>query len=299
MLLNVQEGPIERRRLILRDSVGILTLLLITAALFAVTLFLFRSFSAHRADLAQRWSTRGRAALTAGKPDEAIMALRTALAYAPGTRDDELLLAEALDQTGRPEQVDESYQYFMSLWNADPGSGPVNLQLARLERRRRQVDDAINFYRAAIYGTWQGAGLEQRAAARLELAQYLIEQRDLDAARLELLIAGGDTPESYDRDMQIGGLLEQASDPDDAVTYYRRALKTNPRSRTQRDAARDAVTRIEAEQAAAAAAAIAAEQEAGTGPEASTNPQINQGTKAGPGGSPNVKSSAQQKGSQR
>lgn len=295
MLITVEEGLEERRRVVLRDSLHLLALLLVTAALFAVTLFLFRSFSAHRADLAQRWSTRGRDALAAGEPDEAIMALRTALVYAPGTRDDELRLAEALGRTGRPEQAEESYEYLMGLWSAEPGYGPINLQLARLERKRNHPQDAIDFYRAAIYGTWEGGGLAQRAAARLELAQYLIEQQELDAARMELLIAGGDTPESYDRDMQIGALLEQAGGLDDAETFYRRALKTNPRERAQRDAAREAIARIEQKQAAeaAAAAAAAAAQEAGTGPGS------DDGAKGSSGNVQDAKPATPQKGSQR
>ncbi|HXE08710.1 MAG TPA: tetratricopeptide repeat protein [Acidobacteriaceae bacterium] len=262
MLITVEEGPVESRRLILRDSLNVLGLLLTITALFAVTFFLFRSFSAHRADLAQRWSARGRMALQAGKPDEAITALRTALVYAPGTRDDELLLAEALEQTNRPEEAEESYQYLTGLWTADPGYGPINLQLARLERKRDQPQDAINSYRAAIYGTWQGGGLEERAAVRLELAQYLIAQHDLEAAHLELLIAGGDAPETYERDMEIGSLLEQAIAAGDAETYYRRALQAAKRNREERDAARDAIARIEAAQAAAAVAAAQEEDSA-------------------------------------
>jgi hypothetical protein len=60
----------------LRDAVTFLGLTLVTAVLFAVTLFLFRSFAAHRAELAQRWSERGRIAISQGKPDQAIVALR-------------------------------------------------------------------------------------------------------------------------------------------------------------------------------------------------------------------------------
>ncbi len=247
----------ERRRLVLRDSLGILTLLLVTAALFGVTLFLFRSFSAHRLELARRWSARGQAALKAAKPDEAITALRTALAYAPGTREYELSLAQALGQTGRPDQAEESYRYFMSLWAADPGYGPLNLQLARLARKRNQPQDAINFYRAAIYGTWRGGGVQQRAEARLELAQYLMETHDLQAARLELLIAGGDGEDNYARDLRIGGLLEQAGDAEDAEGYYRRALKLQPRGIE----AREAFARLKAEQEAAAAAVVEAGKE--------------------------------------
>jgi tetratricopeptide (TPR) repeat protein len=252
MQSSVQDMPMARRKLLLRDSLGIFVLLVTTGALFAVTYFLFRSFSVHRAELATRWSERGSAALKAGKPDDAITDLRAALVYAPGTREYELPLAEALGQTGRPEQAEESYQYFMNLWAAEPGYGPINLQLARLERKRNRPQDAINFYRAAIYGTWEGGGVAQRAEVRLELAQYLIEQNDAQAARMELLIAGGDAEDDYGRDMRIGGLLEQASDADDAESYYRRALKAHPRD----EAARAAIARLEAAQAAAEAAAV-------------------------------------------
>src|ERR1700744_472958 len=105
MPTELHDNAIAKRRLILRDSLGILSLVLITGILFVATLFLFRSFSAHRAELARRWSGRGRAALAAGKPVEAIADLRTALTYAPGTRDYQLFLAEALGEAG---QTDES-----------------------------------------------------------------------------------------------------------------------------------------------------------------------------------------------
>jgi len=72
MLTDFAEGSVARRRLILRDSLAILSLTLATVVLFLVTLFLFRSFSAHREVLAQRWSDRGRASLQAGNPGEAI-----------------------------------------------------------------------------------------------------------------------------------------------------------------------------------------------------------------------------------
>ena len=97
--------------------------------LFAVTLFLFRSFTAHRAVLGQRWSDRGRAALQAGRPEEAIADLRTALSYAPGTRAYELLLAEALGEAGHS---DEGFNYFLGLWDTEPGNGFVNSCLKKL-----------------------------------------------------------------------------------------------------------------------------------------------------------------------
>ena len=225
MVTEIDESKIVRRRLILRDALAILSLVLVTVALFGVTLFLFRSFTRHRAELADRWSARGRQSLKAGNPAAAIAALRTALSYAPGTRSYELLLAEALGADGRTE---ESYQYFMGLWETQPGSGFINLELARLAASRNEHQAAVNFYRAAIYGTWEGDGVARRAEVRLELARYLITQHDLDSAREELLIAGGNTPDDYDRDITLGLLLQQTGDPKDAWTYYQRAVKGRP-----------------------------------------------------------------------
>ena len=159
------------KQLFVFDSLAFFSLVLITVLLFVITLFLFRSFSDHRSVLARRWSDRGRADLQANRPDAAIVDLHTALTYAPGTRAYEELLAQALGAAGHTE---ESYQYFMSLWDAEPGSGPINLQLARLARKRNDRQAAVRFYHAAIYGTWEGDGVARRADTRLELARCLI-----------------------------------------------------------------------------------------------------------------------------
>jgi Tfp pilus assembly protein PilF len=225
MSVELHETSLAKRRLILRDTLAILSLLLATIVLFAITLFLFRSFSAHRDDLAQRWSTRGMHDLETGKPGEAIVALRTALTYAPGTRAYELLLAQALGEAGRTE---ESYQYFMGLWETEPGNGRINLQLARLAAKRNDRLAATNFYRASIYGTWEGDGVERRTEVRLELARYLIAGHDLEGARTELLIAGGNAPDNFDRDVTLAELLQQVDDPSDARTYLRKAIADRP-----------------------------------------------------------------------
>lgn len=226
MVTEKDEQAIARRRLILRDSLGFLTLVVGTLALFGITLALFRSFSAHREDLAKRWSQRGDAALKSGHPEQAVVALRTALGYAPDTRDYELLLAEALGQAGR---TDESYSYFMTLWDRQPGDGLINLELARLAARRGDRNAAVEFYRASIYGTWQGDGVIRRATVRLELARYLVASADYPAARMELLIAGGNVPESPEFDQTLAGLLVQAHDPADAWSFYQKALAARPK----------------------------------------------------------------------
>jgi tetratricopeptide (TPR) repeat protein len=218
-----------KRRLILRDTLTFLGLLLITIVLFAITLFLFRSFSAHREELAQRWSARGQAALESEQPNQAIVALRTALSYAPGVRSDELMLAQALGDAGRYE---ESYNYFLGLWESQPGDGLINLSLARLAARKNDVQATVNYYRASIYGTWEGDGVVRRRDVRLELARYLIAHHDLSSARTELLIAGGNAPDDATLELTLAALLEQAEAPWDALHYYQKVLTQQPKNET-------------------------------------------------------------------
>jgi tetratricopeptide (TPR) repeat protein len=225
MTLQTEDYSSLKRKLILRDSLTFLSLLLVTIVLFLITLFLFRSFTTHREELAQRWSARGQAALIAGHPDQAIVALRTALSYSPGQRSCELLLAQALGDAGHTE---ESFNYFLGLWETQPGDGFINLSLARLAAKKNDIQAAINYYRASIFGTWQGDGVLRRREVRLELSQYLIAHHDFSAARTELLIAGGNAPEDVSLALTLAHLLEQAQAPHDALTYYRKVLAQQP-----------------------------------------------------------------------
>ncbi|MEO6803008.1 MAG: tetratricopeptide repeat protein [Granulicella sp.] len=229
MATNTEEEAGLKRRLILRDTVTFLVLSAIILVLFFVTLFLFRSFETHRRDLAKRWADRGLVAFRAHQPEQAIADYRTALSYTPGERSYELLLAEALGQAGRTE---EAYNYFTGLWETRPGDGFINLQLARLSVTKHDMPGAVNFYHGSIFGNWQGDGVERRRAVRLELAQYLIEQHQLNSAKAELLIAGGNAPNIPALDITLGGLLEQTGDPQDALGFYQKALVKEPRNQT-------------------------------------------------------------------
>jgi predicted Zn-dependent protease len=224
----------SRRRLILRDGLNFLILTLITAVLLAITVFLFRSFQEHREQLAERWSARGQRAISAGQPEQANTALRTALFYAPGNRSYELLLAEALGDAGHTE---ESYNYFLSLWETQPGDGFINLRLARLAAAKKDTQAAINYYRASLYGTWEGDGTERRRDVRLELSRYLIAQHKLGNARTELLVAGSNAPNDASLALTLAQLLEQAEAPRDALNYYQKVLAQEPNNPTALEAA--------------------------------------------------------------
>jgi Tfp pilus assembly protein PilF len=215
----------QKRKLVLRDSVALLTLLVVTLALLTATVFLFRAFSNLRDQLAQRWLVRGETAMHSGNPAQAVEDLRSALAYTPGQRSIEIELAQALAEAGRTQ---EATSYFTTLWEAEPGSGIINLQLARLAVRQGDESEALDRYRASIYGNWEGDGTVRRRTVRLELINYLIEISRDTQARGELIIAYGNAPDDPAVKLPIAALMEKAGDPGNASHIYKAILQHAP-----------------------------------------------------------------------
>lgn len=211
----------------LRDSLTLFALLVATVALYAITSWLFRSFNAHRAVLAHQFAASGRAALSAAQPEQAISALRVSLSYNPDDLANHLLFAEALAQAHHSE---EATNYFLSLRETRPADGFINLQLARLAREKGDARQALDFYRAATLGNWDGDGITARRQVQLEFAEYLIQRKDLAAARSEILIAATNSPETAALDVLFGDWLVRANDAAEALSYYRRAAKLDPHS---------------------------------------------------------------------
>jgi tetratricopeptide (TPR) repeat protein len=219
------EERLARRRLILRDAVSLVTLFLITAVIFTLTLLLFRSFTNHRQELGARWKARGEAALRAGHPEIAIDDLRSALAYVPD-RATEIELATALADAGK---IQEATVYFTTLWESAPGDGTINLQLARIAAKQGNESQALFHYQSALDGTWQGNGYDRRREVRLEMARYLISRHENNPARTQLLIAAGNAPDDPVIKIEIASLLEQAAAPQDALGIYRSLIaRANP-----------------------------------------------------------------------
>jgi Tfp pilus assembly protein PilF len=217
--------PRPRRKIILRDSVIILILVLSTLVLYGVTAFLFGSFSQRRTDLGKQFGLSGTQALARDDSAKAIHDLRISLSYSPNDTHNRLLLAEALAQANHPE---EARSYFLSLLEVQPADGFINLQLARLERQRNVAQQATEYYRASAVGNWTNAPTDERFQVQLELANYLILQHRLPSARAELLIAAADAPATTDAYTQLGDSMMEASDPGNAVNQYEKAAKLNP-----------------------------------------------------------------------
>ncbi|MGC2544239.1 MAG: tetratricopeptide repeat protein, partial [Silvibacterium sp.] len=181
----------EKRKLMVRDSIALFSLFVITVVLAALTYFLFNSFSRHRDVLARRWQANGERALSSGHPEQAVQALRSALEYAPDRRDIEIELASALAAAG---QNREATAYFNSLLETQPGNGLIHLQLARLAAREGNATLAEEHYQRALDGTWQGDGYLRRLSVRMELAGYLISRKNYGQAVTELRTASGNAP---------------------------------------------------------------------------------------------------------
>lgn len=216
------EERAEKRRLILRDSISLISLFLITVLLALLTYVLFSTFSRHRDALSRRWLASGEAALRNGNPQLAVEDLRSALEFAPNRRDIEIELATALAAARRPA---EATAYFDSLLDAQPGNGLIHLQLARLAAKQGNPGLAEEHYQNALDGTWEGDGYVRRRQVRLELARYLISRKKYTEAQTELRTASGNAPDDPATQLEIAGLMEQAQDPSDALAIYQAQMR--------------------------------------------------------------------------
>lgn len=234
---------IQRRRLIVQDTLALVSLMLITIGIGVLTYFFFHSFAEHRSVLEKRWFQRGQIALSSGHPAEAVEDFRSALSFSAANADYQMALAEALAASGRTE---EAAAYFSALHEAEPGDGFLNLQLARLAVRRGNPEQAIAYYQDALNGLWRGHGTERRLQIRLELAQYLISLGRSTEVQGDLLAAEGNSLDNPSALFAIANLLREADDPIDAMTAYQRVERHRIAAPSQVLASLDAESQIAA-----------------------------------------------------
>jgi predicted Zn-dependent protease len=193
---------------------------------FAVTTALTRAHRAELARLAAEWSARGERALEDGAAADAIADFRNALTYDGESRAVRLRLAQALAAADRR---DEALGYLATLWDDEPGNGPVNLELARIYARRGNTSEATRYYHGAIEGAWADDAERRRRDARLELANLLVASGDQAHAEPELVALTSDLPSDPSTLKQIADLLKRANLLDHAQRVLLTVLKSNPR----------------------------------------------------------------------
>jgi tetratricopeptide (TPR) repeat protein len=190
--------------------------------LFAITGLASRMYKSKQESLASEWFGGGERALEAGKAEQALEDFRTALAYQPDNTMFRLRLAQALVAAHRR---DEARSHLLTLWRDEPGSGTVNLELARLAVEEGKTQEALRYFHNAIYGGWEQNPVAQRRDVRLELCEFLVRARALPQAQSELIALAAVLPRDSAWHARVAELFVKADDLPRALSEYRTALE--------------------------------------------------------------------------
>lgn len=200
--------------------------LILLALLFVVTATIAGAYHAREEALAKEWSDRGCRDLSAGKPPKALEDYRNSLSYAPENSDVQLNLAEALIADGR---LTEASSYLANLWDRTPGSGEVNLDLAHLSIQMGNANQAVQYFRGAILGSWDGETASHRRKAQVELSEFLLDKRRMDEAQAVIAGIAADTPaEDGPVHEKNGHLFLRVGEPAKALAEFEAALQSEP-----------------------------------------------------------------------
>jgi hypothetical protein len=115
---------------------------------------------------------------------------RNALAYNPSNPLFQFHLAKALAAAGRGE---EARSYLLNLLSESPGSGEVNLELARIAAHNNSMADAMRYYQGAIYGEWNADPIGMRWQIRRELCEFLLNRGAVKQAAPEVIALSQNT----------------------------------------------------------------------------------------------------------
>ena len=203
------------------------------AALIIVALVAFfatRAVAAHSrrtsiADAAE-WYAAERE-LAAGNSGAAVDAFQRATSKNRGERAYRLALAHALELGGDAPAAERT---LLALRESAPEDSEVNLELGRLAASRTDLDDALRYYRNALYAPSAAADARTRRAVRLELIRLLLAHDDRSRALAELLAAAADSPNDVASAIELGRLLGQAGDDRRAADQFARALRLDSRN---------------------------------------------------------------------
>lgn len=198
----------------------------VLVVLFVITGFAAKIYHSNQRALAEEWYHRGEADLKAGQVRKAIGDFGRALVYSRDNRLYQLRLAQALLAAN---QVEEARPYLLNLWQHEPGSGTVNLELAHLAARKGDAAEANRYFHSAIYGVWEKDPENQRRQVRLELCEFLLGRGDRQAAQAALIELAADLPKDAELHARVGALFLRAEDYGRAFEAFRRALRLDQR----------------------------------------------------------------------
>ena len=220
-------GENGRRFYLTREPVILTILSGLALAFFLAVTGLSHVYAAQQESLGERWFTRGVRGLKKQRFQMAVSELRTALLYSRDNYSYQLNLAEALLGEGRR---DEASAYLVNLWEREPESGQVNLDLAYIAVQKGENEQALRYYHNAIYATWPGNQEVERRGTRLQLIEFLLGSHDTTQAQSELIALAANMADDPSAHTRVGDLFSQARDYEHALTEYSLSLKSEPQN---------------------------------------------------------------------
>lgn len=194
---------------------------------FSITAIVARQYHRKIQALANHWFAEGERTFLSGNAAGALSDYRNALVYSPDNSVFQLHLAQALAAVGR---VEEARSYLTDLLAESPGSGEINLELARIASREGDAEGALRYYHGAIYGVWEKDPINMRWRVRRELCDYLLARGATPQAVPEVIALTDETaPDDLERRKAAASLLFRAGVFNRGLTEYQSALSSDRR----------------------------------------------------------------------
>jgi tetratricopeptide (TPR) repeat protein len=193
---------------------GVLAVLIGLGAVGGLLSYYYRT---ERAGRAQHFYELGNQFLQKDLYDNAIEQYRDALSISHSSQN-RLALALALVKAGHP---DEATIYLKDLLRNDPTNGEANLGMARVAKQAGGIDEAVGYYRHAIYGAWPANAAGRRIQARLELIRTLGKAGRRQQAQAELLSMLTVMPADFAVKRQAALLAVEYALPKEAASLFR------------------------------------------------------------------------------
>lgn len=209
-----------------REAVLIICALLLLV-MFSITAVVTRLYHDKVQSLGNQWFESGETSFQSHQMAAALVDYRNALVYSPNNLLYQFHLARALAAAGHG---DEARSYLINLLAEAPGSGEINLELARIAAQQGVRSEALLYYHSAIYGVWDKDPLEQRWNVRRELCEYLLNRGDEQDAQPDLIALAQEVPPGdIQRQKEAASLLLHAGLWPRALEEYQAILKSHSR----------------------------------------------------------------------
>lgn len=197
-------------------------------ALFVLTGIYNSAFRAEQRERAAEHARMARTLADYGYHQQAIEHYREALTYSRDNVEYQLGLALALYDM---ERYSEAENRLRDLRQNHPTLAVVNRLLARIAARDGRVEEAVSYYRTAIFGEWPRDPEGNRLATRFELVNLLRSHGENTRAIGELLDLREEAPARPDVQKTIGRMFLEAGAPDNAAQVFEELLQRDAKDR--------------------------------------------------------------------